>query len=634
MTKYIFSIVKFILFIDILFLMNFPNKSIFVNKDILQQYLGKVKEGYGLTESDKDNVMKAFYRIHDKLFDQEIKFNQSEISQLPIQVSYHQLNKILFIYFLYQLKNNKIAQTNDLGEEITNVDFNLNANQSAKNIVDRFNALKYSHTILFYFWWLIHDFYPNQIEKESQYLAKNLKKMPDFQKTLQNYGIKTGQQLIAGEKTDALPFHNLINLVLVYGKYLDETPGSNAMNSSDESQSALYFYRQFISAENQINDLLAKYDIQSLYPITDQPYSLWEKPIYRNYYFRYMIYLSQFYDIGYENLSQVFQKKQHFTYRIVKDHLLVTGFDPVNLTNHEYLISDTLIQKNLQKLIIHNLVAKSDVTISQTIKKILAKNTRSLSKSYDTSPYGTWTMSYDNTQRQFTVRLPVEGNSGRRRRSSKNNKTGKMDPLNILKPPSSSTSSPNSSSTNSSSNTSGSNASEDVQVIKIKIAQETVGGKSKTVMEVYLNDSFLYVFFKQDQFFSLLRRCDGKIIGKITENINGIDYFKSKRHQPSGVLDKNQELAYAQTDMLFPFEYVVFNYCCQALVSKFSTRLDNIASQFFRQIRQVFQPKPGEAGLPNTSVGKEGKRVDPKCLFVYSKFPYLKNEYIKLMKSN
>jgi len=124
---------------------------------VLQDYFNRVKRGIGLSAKDKVQIMNAFDNIHNKLFDKAVKFNQSEISKPPFSISYHQLNKILFLYFL-----NK-----------NNINTNLETGQSAQNILTNFENLKYSPAILTYLTWLRNEFYPETIEDITKYLKKN-----------------------------------------------------------------------------------------------------------------------------------------------------------------------------------------------------------------------------------------------------------------------------------------------------------------------------------------------------------------------------------------------------------------------------------------------------------------------------
>jgi len=98
------------------------------NFSLLKEYSNKAKRGESLSAKDNVRILKAYFRMYDRLFDNAVEFNQSEISKPPFSISYHQLNKILFIYFLnkYDIKSN------------------LETSQSSQSIINNFNSLKYN----------------------------------------------------------------------------------------------------------------------------------------------------------------------------------------------------------------------------------------------------------------------------------------------------------------------------------------------------------------------------------------------------------------------------------------------------------------------------------------------------------
>ena len=610
------------------------------NFSLLKEYSNKAKRGESLSAKDNVRILKAYFRMYDRLFDNAVEFNQSEISKPPFSISYHQLNKILFIYFLnkYDIKSN------------------LETSQSSQSIINNFNSLKYNEAGN-YFTWLKKNFFPETVIEVAEYLKNNAGKMKEFSDKLKKYNIETLNTIKSSTtKIPKIHFPNLINLVLIYGKYLKE--GGKSLGNEDINNKALGFFNGFVRAENTINNLLAKYNSSLLPPIDragKDVYTSWERHLYSNYYFRYCIFLSQFYDVGYNDINGFFQREQYFTYRSIKDRLLLTGFDPVNLTDNEYIISDTVLDNKTKSLKIYNITSRVDVTVDQTLKKINQKQFSSLVKAHDPAG-GVRVMSYDNKYKSFAIRPPVAvslgvgaNTTGRLAHFSKNkgvgigNGNGKgkgkgnFDPLSLLKPPSKRSLGGGNDVILSQGMTDGG-----IKSIKIKIRDQVIGGKSRTIMEVHLNNVFLYVFFKQDKFFHLLRRCDQKIIGSISGDVNSFDYFKNINENGgiSGSNDKNQEAFYAKTYMIFPFEFVIFDYCCQAFSSKYSEKLDTIGAKFFQQVRKVFKPKPEEVqGLGNVEEGEttsaniaaSNSRLNRKCLFVYSRFPYLQKEYIDLI---
>ena len=75
--------------------------------------------------------------------------------------------------------------------------------------------------------------------------------------------------------------------------------------------------------------------------------------VYQNYYFQYMMYFGNFYNLDYQNINQFFQSSRNFTLRNTNNHILLTGFDDVNLKNNEYIVTDTV--KSGSSLYIYNL---------------------------------------------------------------------------------------------------------------------------------------------------------------------------------------------------------------------------------------------------------------------------------------
>jgi len=552
--------------------------SIAENNAKLKSYLNKVKNGYSLTSKDKDEIMETFYKIHDKLFDKEFSFKTSEISQPPISVTYHQLSKILFLYYL------KIKQKQS-----------LSPSQPAKVIIDEFNSMKYSPTIINYLDWLKNDFYNNFI-KPTIVTLKNTGSS-EFKKFLATYNVRISVDI---------PFHNAINLVLLFGQYLDLLTTSTLKN---QHRDVLNFYRRFIDIKNNISNILGKYNVASLYPIApENTYSEWERPMYNNYYFQYMKYLSDFYDLGYNNLSNYFMVPQYFTYRLLNNHLIMTGFDNVNLMDNEYIIYDTDLLPTRKMLLVHNIIGRAGVTVKETIKRLGNKDTKDLMKTYDSK--NLLTMTYNSTSRTFTMLSSTginvsKGSRKVNRTPIKDVEMVEMQPTRVL---------------------------EIVKMIKIEIAETKIKGdpKPKMVLKVYLNDDFLYVFFKRNNVFNLMRRCDQRVIGSVSETASGICcpvYFKKGMESGAG-----EEISYVKVNKMFPFEFVLFNACCQALLSKFSQTLDNLTTKFFRQIQQTFKPQSSPTTTTtNTNITTTSNTVaNSKCLYVYNDYPYLRNEYVAL----
>jgi hypothetical protein len=543
--------------------------SIAENNAKLKSYLNKVKNGYGLTNKDKAEIMETFYKIHDKLFDKEFSFKTSEISQPPISITYHQLSKILFLYYLKRKQNKSLVPPS----------------QPAKVIIDEFNSMKYSPTIINYLDWLKNDFYDKFI-KPTIVTLKNTGS-PEFKQFLATYNVRVSVDI---------PFHNAINLVLLYGQYLDLLTTSTLKN---EYRDVLNFYRRFIDIKNNISNILGKYNVSSLYPIApENAYSEWERPMYNNYYFQYMKYLSDFYDLGYNNLSKYFLVPQYFTYRLLNNHLIMTGFDNVNLTDNEYIIYDTELLPTRKMLLVHNIIGRAGVTVKETIKRLGNKDTKDLMKTYDSK--NLLTMTYNSTSRTFTMlsSTGINVSQGSRKVNRTPIKDVEMHPTRVL---------------------------EIVKMIKIEIAETKIKGdpKPKMVLKVYLNDDFLYVFFKRNNVFNLMRRCDQRVIGSVSETAIWMQKI---------VPTMTEEISYVKVNKMFPFEFVLFNACCQALLSKFSQTLDNLTTKFFRQIQQTFKPLPKTTAQNTTTTTDETSNTvaDTKCLYVYNDYPYLRNEYVAL----
>ena len=137
-----------------------------------------------------------------------------------------------------------------------------------------------------------------------------------------------------------------------------------------------------------------------------------------------------------------------------------------------------------------------------------------------------------------------------------------------------------------------------------------------------LNNNFLYVFFRLDNEFKLMRRCDQRIIGSVKETRSA-----NAMGEPLG----DETVSYVKTEKMFPFEFVLFNLCSQALLSQFSKTLDNFSAKFFRRLQQTFKPTTIENTVNKPSGNSNGKgKVDQKCLFAYDGYPYLRQEYVAL----
>jgi len=537
-----------------------------INK--LKSYLEKVKQGYGLTAQNKADIMLTFNRIHDKLFDKEFSFKTSEISQPPIRVSYHQLSNILFIYYLQTVKGVSLPASPP----------------SAKVLIDQFEALKYNPDIINYLVWITGTFYRDFI-KNAVASAKSAPK-PGFSQFCQQYGVKS-----YGVAFDQLKWHNAINLVLLYGKYLDTA-------SDAPSKHIIQFYRAFIGIQNQIADLLGKFSVADLYEIVPaDKYSLWERSLYGNYYFRYMKYLSDFYDLGYTDLSAFFRKPQRFTYRLLNNHLLLTGFDKVNLVDNEYIISDTELLSSKKALVIHNILSRAGVTVKETLKRLGNNDIKDLVATYD--PANLFTLTYNSSNRTFTI-LPVSGGT-----AATGTAAAMSSSRRVIK--------------------GGATVLEEIKTIRVQVAETVIKGspKPKMILKVMLNDNFLYVFFRLDNEYKLMRRCDQRIIGSVSE---------TRRANAMGEQLGDETVSYVKTEKMFPFEFVLFNLCCQALLSQFSKTLDNFSAKFFRRLQQTFKSSTVSNTNTNTvTVNKSGNgKVDQKCLYAYDGYPYLRQEYVGL----
>ena len=156
------------------------------------------------------------------------------------------------------------------------------------------------------------------------------------------------------------------------------------------------------------------------------------------------------------------------------------------------------------------------------MKNFLGKNNKSksqnLNKGHNKNKLPK-TMSFNDNTREFVIQLPsFKNNKGNFPKSNR-----KMPSIYKNKKYFNFSGGMNTS--NNASNNTLNNTLNNINSIRIKIGQKQIQKETKKVMEVYLNDKYLYVFFKQGEFFKLMRRCDQEIIGNITQDINKIPFF-------------------------------------------------------------------------------------------------------------
>jgi hypothetical protein len=428
------------------------------NVDELNKLIRSNNGNKGSNEYNK-RMLDIFYRVQKKIF-----LPLGDLESDPIKVSFSELTSILYLYFLDALQNK------DLNIDSYNFHINLPRKESSGHqILEEMNSLKTDPIILAYLKWLI--------DPDFGFVSKLI----DIVKEIRSGKVLKLESLNVPIRE--IPVANLLNAVLLYGR---NSKNSNKTITSKQKV-AKKIYVNFRRKQNYLKELLAKFSVSQLDVMINKLYSKWEDILYKNYYFQYMIYLAKFYDLPYQNMNQFFKigngngNGKYFTIREMGDHIILTGFSPIDVSD-EFVISDTV--KSGKMMTVYNVSQRVDVTIKNLMQKLSRGDSSNLIESHDNNSVQS-TIIFDNSQRVFKIQVQNWNENRGQNRSNR-----KMP--SIYKPKSSIWGGGNT----------GNTGNNDIRGISIKISDEIIAGEKKTVMEVFLNEVFLYVFFKQGSFLS------------------------------------------------------------------------------------------------------------------------------------